>query len=206
MSEIFKDFMLDLETMGTRPGCAVVSIGLVGFDYEADRVGEPFYAVLNMHAQLRGGLHMDGDTLEWWTQQEAGAQRALIKSARYERPLNECLLRMLTFLEDHSTDAESYRIWANGANFDQPILREVLRVAGLKAPWPFWNEKCHRTLKDMPTLIGGKRPDLPANKAAHRADADAVFQARQAVACLRHMAAMPLSRYAEQPPAELVPA
>src|SRR3982751_4177087 len=53
--------MIDLETLGRRAGCVVLSIGAVGFDGKT--LGAEFYTVLNVRNQLDHGLHQDDDTL-----------------------------------------------------------------------------------------------------------------------------------------------
>ena len=38
-------------------------------------------------------------------------------------------------------------MWGNGATFDNVILANAYRGAGLPVPWKFWNDKCYRTIK-----------------------------------------------------------
>lgn len=54
-----KDVMVDLETLGTRPGCKILSIGAVEFgvgpDYNEDGLGAEFYVEVQRAHQ--GNLH-----------------------------------------------------------------------------------------------------------------------------------------------------
>jgi len=40
-------------------------------------------------------------------------------------------------------------VWGNGASFDNVILSEAYRRIGSEAPWPFWKDRCYRTVKSM---------------------------------------------------------
>jgi exodeoxyribonuclease VIII len=43
---------------------------------------------------------------------------------------------------------ERFRLWGNGASFDNAIIRNVYAVQGYKFPIPFWNDR------DMRTIVG----------------------------------------------------
>jgi hypothetical protein len=60
--------MVDIETLGTEPGCVVLSIGAVAFDKEMGFV-EDFYEVINTVDSFSEGLTYDNDTLAWWKKQ-----------------------------------------------------------------------------------------------------------------------------------------
>lgn len=192
------DFMLDLETLGTRPGCPVVSIGCVGFDYRVDDVSEPFYAIVNVQAQVRAGLTIDANTLRWWTEQSRAAQAALLSAMNDAMPLTDAVTELGEWVRTQADPGMPVRVWGNGAGFDQPILLAAMTACGCddRQFWNFWDERCHRTLKNLPELLGAPRIRGPKPTVAHNAGHDAKAQAIEAVMLLRSLAGLPPSRYA----------
>lgn len=69
------DVMLDLETLGTRAGCATLSIGSVGFSTEG--LGEEFYCEVNQASCAAYGLFTEQSTLAWWNRQSPEARKVL---------------------------------------------------------------------------------------------------------------------------------
>jgi len=46
------DYMIDLETLGTKVDAPVLSIGAVEFNLETGKLGQEFYCVLDLQSQL----------------------------------------------------------------------------------------------------------------------------------------------------------
>lgn len=82
--------MLDLETLGTQPGCAILSIGAVAFSPEAGAIAstEPFYVEISLESTLpRFGV--EAGTLRWWLEQGAATRRSCSDAPdRGDRPMN----------------------------------------------------------------------------------------------------------------------
>lgn len=75
--------MIDLETMGTSPGCAIASIGAVIFDPERPHDGSTapeFYAVVDLASCQSVGLTMDAGTVYWWLTQSQKAREAVCRA------------------------------------------------------------------------------------------------------------------------------
>ena len=139
--------MLDLETLGTEPGCVVLSIGAVVFDPQTKDVGREFYVNICPDDSTDHGLKTDPRTVEWWSQQSQEAQDAL-KTDR--RILNEALDEFTAWLHHESGfSCEQPRIWCQGATFDAPILEAAYKALGQWAPWKFWNVRDTRTVYDL---------------------------------------------------------
>lgn len=155
--------MLDLETADNGPRSAIVAIGAVCF-YGPNEAAQ-FYQAIDLQSNWYAGLTIGADTMGWWDKQSPEARAvfedpnriplvwALIEFARWLRPFREP------------------RIWGNGAAFDNVILRSAYDALGQKAPWPFWNDRCFRTVKAMV----GKPVEVAGT--AHNALADAIAQA-----------------------------
>ena len=169
----YTDCMIDLETLGTKPGCVILSIGAVLFDLDTGEIGDTFYSPISKSSCLIHGLTIDPVTVEWWARRDNTDAYAVIADANSPcaPPLMCVLASFSEWLIMHSVSRADRRIWGNGAAFDQPILAEAYRLAGIQLPWVFWNEMCFRTIKNL-------RPDIPMEKSGvqHNALADAQQQ------------------------------
>lgn len=168
------DVMLDLETLGTTPGHRVLSIGAVEFTPFGP--AREFYLALDQEQQEQVGLLSDPATEQWWSEQSPEARTVLSEP---KTATNVALQQFDSFLRSCGTPKE-VRVWGNGAGFDQPILTEVYKRIGLGCPWLFYNERCFRTLKQLP-----KAPEPPERKGVHHnALDDARYQAEHATRIL----------------------
>ncbi len=180
-----KDVMVDLETLGTRAGCVILSIGACAFRVGAVDEANAFYEVVDERSCLVAGLKVEAETEAWWAGQSPEAQAVLTyardpgASAKLADVLNDFSRYLSTFGPD-------VRVWGNGADFDNPILVAAYAAVGLKQPWKPYNGRCHRTLKNLFPEVGVDRAGLTH----HNALDDAIAQARQAAECLRRFEEM----------------
>lgn len=165
--------MLDLETVGTRPGCGILSIGAVAFDFKANKLGDHFYQAIEPESNKNFGLVFDPDTLAWWQKQSEEAR------AVWNDPnaiaLDEALHSFSQWCRMQAS-IDSFYLWGNGANFDDPVLAAAYHATAIPLPWKFWNSRCYRTLKSLAPAVFVKKPDI-----AHNALSDAVSQASGAL-------------------------
>lgn len=160
--------MIDLETMGTRPNAPIVSIGAVTFD--ADGIAREFYRNVDLKTSVAGGGVIDPDTVMWWLRQDNPAREALTDEAGIA----------ITYALDDLTKwfpTTVSGVWGNGASFDNVLLSESYIRAGMQQPWPFWKDKCYRTVKGM-------YPDVALERSGthHNALDDARTQAEHLIA------------------------
>ena len=134
-----RNAMLDLETLGTRPGCVILSIGAVKFDGE--NLGDEFYKVIKIDSCKEVGLTTDNDTLAWW------AKRSPEARAVFADP-NSLALKETLHLFSRFMDGTNF-IWGNGSDFDQPVLDAAYYAAEIRLPWKYWNSRCYRTMKSL---------------------------------------------------------
>ncbi len=134
--------MLDLETWGTRPGCAIRSVGAVMFDPHTDEIGAEFYANVSDVSCREAKLHVDPDTAAWWARQTKQAQDALLTT-----PLT--LTEVATAFDDWWRKNRGMFVWSHGANFDEPIWSAACHAIKRKVPWKFWDSRCTRTVYDV---------------------------------------------------------
>lgn len=140
--------MLDIETMGTRPGCVILSIGCVAFN-DAGHVQTDMYKRLRVGPQLMRGAHVDEGTQKWWQKQSFGAKRDAVTDPVDVPHMYLELTGLLSDVDGH--------IWAQGASFDFPILAAALRMYDLDPPWEFWAERDTRTAYSMAKILGFDR-------------------------------------------------
>lgn len=166
------DIMIDLETYGLRPGCAIRSVGAVAFDlYRPEAGGDTFSANVTLTSCVDAGLHVDPDTERWWADQSAEAQAHLEIEPR---PLREVVIGFGIWW---SRQAGKY-VWAQGANFD-PVLWEVAcRAVKLPVPWRYYHVQDTRTVYNLARL---DTRQVPRKGTFHCALDDA----RHQVECLR---------------------
>ena len=130
------DVMVDLEALGRRAGCKILSIGAVQFN--ADGLGAQFYTTVLIDEQH--GLHEDAETLAWWAKQSPEARAAVFTVDSTKPRLCEALEAFNLFLAQ--IGHERVRVWGNGSDFDNAILYAAYAVATVEPGWKFWNSRC----------------------------------------------------------------
>ena len=145
--------LLDLETMGKRAGCAIVSIGAVEFNLEENKIGRQFYERVELQSCLNVGLFVEASTVYWWMQQSEKARMELCKQAD---PLKSILEQFGSFMNSLG----DFQLWGNGARFDIAILEAAYFAIGKgeKLPWKFRGERDVRTLVSFAPSIKENYP------------------------------------------------
>ena len=159
--------MLDLETLGTRPGCVILTLGAVKFDtYTLRDPGPGLYLRIDADEQIARGRDVQEDTLQWWMNQtEDVREEALGLDGRVSvetmyRELNRFLVG-------------AKNIWGQGPAFDIVILENLYRQYGWPVPWQFWQ------IRDSRTLFGVHGDPREKGKVGlHNALEDCVSQAQ----------------------------
>jgi DNA polymerase III epsilon subunit-like protein len=137
----YNHIMLDLETLGTRPGDTILSIGAVWFTPEGEEKST-FYCTINQESSKAAGLRAQKSTIEWWQKQSPEAREAAFKG---ELGLESALKQFSMWLPP----GESNLIYGNGANFDNTLLAAAYRALKQEVPWKYWNDRCYRTISAM---------------------------------------------------------
>ena len=160
------DIMLDLETLGTRPGCVILTLGAVKFDpYSLKEPGPGIYFRVDVDEQTALGREVQEDTMQWWLEQvedvreEALGEHDRVSLDTMYRDLN----RFLVGVDN---------IWAQGPLFDFAILEHLYRQMGWPTPWHYWQ------IRDSRTLFGVHGdPRVKGKTGLHNALEDCVSQA-----------------------------
>lgn len=165
-----KHVMVDMETLATTADAVILSIGAVKFDLDSDQIDDDgFYASISVESNLLKGRRISEDTLIWWMGQPSAAQ------AVFSEPKSTLETGLIEF-SDWLGDDDKH-IWANGSDFDTPMLAHAFTQHGMEVPWKFWRNRCFRTYKTLPHAAQVK---FVADGVKHNALSDALNQARHA--------------------------
>lgn len=170
------DVMIDIETMGTRPDCVVLTLGAVKFNpLDISAPMEELYIKLDIDQQIQMDRSVDQSTMDWWHKQaEAVREEAFGTAGRIS--VEDAINSLSKFMDGTKC------IWAQGPQFDMTILEDLCRTAKLKQPWRYSSVRDSRTLF---AVLGDQRPkDKPA---AHNALADCYYQVQGVQACFQSL-------------------
>lgn len=162
----YPDTMIDIESLGKKPGCVIMSIGAVKFNLGQGTIDREntFHRVISIGDSTRHGFTIDGSTVAWWLGQPSEAQMAATRSP-------DTVATVLNEFTDWFGLCE--RPWGNSASFDLSILGEYYDRLGFERPWHFWNEMCYRTISN---LWAQSVPKVEKTGVAHNAVDDALHQ------------------------------
>lgn len=171
------NIMLDLETAGTGPDAAIMAIGAVAFT--STNVISQHYVVVDLEDSVRAGGVIDASTFKWWMKQSQEARSELAKNPQ---PLkwaigwfDDFVIKASHYGIDKLND-HSLCLWGNGSDFDNVILSGAYRRLGLATPWPYYGNRCYRTVAALHQDIKFIRSGIH-----HRALDDALSQANHLI-------------------------
>lgn len=164
------DIMIDLETMGKRPGCVIASIGAVAFDPYGTEITNEFSRDVDMASCQDVDLTFDADTVSWWLRQPDVTREFILRTPRIT--LTQALLELASFVGEDS------KVWSHGASFDIPILEAAYFAVGMKhyLPWSYYNIRDTRTIYAASGVSLGNLP-YTVGMVPHNAMHDAIRQA-----------------------------
>ena len=159
--------MIDLETLGTKPDCVILTLRAIKFDpFTNEEPHSGLYQKLDIDEQDNLKRTRDESTIEWWgkqtqsVQEEAFSEEGRISLDQMTKEINKFLV---------GVDV----VWAQGPAFDIVILENLYQQLGLPIPWNFWQIRDSRTLFSLLS----KDPRKAIQQEAHNALADCYYQA-----------------------------
>ncbi len=142
---MMNDLMIDLETMDNLPSAAIVSIGVAQCNLITGETGETFYRVVDLEGQQEKGLTISPSTIYWWMKQNDSARRALSQDQKITlEDMCDAFQKFFNYINGNG----NFRLWGNGASFDNAIIRHAFGKLNKDFPIPFWNDR------DMRTIVG----------------------------------------------------
>tara|TARA_R110000824_G_scaffold141057_1_gene307437 strand:- start:191 stop:742 length:552 start_codon:yes stop_codon:yes gene_type:complete len=175
------NIMVDLETLGTKSDSVILSIGAAAFNEEC--IIKEFYTTINVSSCVEMGLKMYPDTVCWWASQSDASKKGIFESTTtLPVALSDFSLWVRSMETSH---LDSVRIWGNGEDFDNAVLREAYFKVGIppsRIPWHFKNNMSYRTLKNL-------LPNVKMDRVGehHNALDDAKSQALHAIKLLKEL-------------------
>ena len=171
--------MVDLETLGTSSNSAILSIGAVEFDKDLGIV-DRFYCNIDLQSSISKGFEVEGSVIMFWLNQGVKNKQALDSLNRDQIPVIDALRSFLNWVNGGLKQQPLLRIWGNGADFDNVILQNAYRKFNQTKPWPYYSNRCFRTIKySFPKI------ELEKKTTNHNALDDAEHQAQYLIALVK---------------------
>lgn len=173
-----RDLMIDLETLGRKPGCVILSIGMVLFNPRAgvqshEELKENSLKIhVDQDSSLAEGFTKDPETVAWWNRQSQAAKDSTFVSSGTVSA-RDAVVQISEWCQD--LGVHGFRVWGNGASFDVPILEEYFDKFKIGVPWSFMGARCYRTLKN---ILAYDKKLVGSNPLKHDCLYDAIHQAR----------------------------
>lgn len=146
----YTDVMLDIETLGTFPGVAIMEIGAVLFNVNTGEISEKyvFQSTLNSQTQIDNGFKYNLNTIKWWEKENPTLFKKLRGSTTNYVKVGKEFQKWYRSLPNYV----DLRIWGNSARFDIGILEGFYRKSigfDFIPFWNSWNERCFRTINNL---------------------------------------------------------
>jgi len=169
-----RDIMIDIETLGTVPGSAIISIGAVAFDARTALIGDDLFVSISPTDAVNAGLSMDPKTVSWWmTQSDAARAEAFAGTTS--------LQVALVVLGEWIIAQDPERVWAKPPMFDLTLLEAAYGKLGMQTPWHY------RTPRELRTLLDLSGVEIEQTPNKHRALDDAMVQANAVIDSYRRL-------------------
>lgn len=179
-----KHLMIDLETMGNKSYCALMSIGAVFCDINTGETGAEFSVRVDLQSCLDRGLKVNADTLYWWLEQSEQARKNISEGEKEE--LSAALHKFTLWVKHNcpeNVEIERLYVWGNGSKFDLGILEDAYDVCNMKYPFAFWNERDVRTASGIGPEI---KRNLKFEGTAHKEVDDCKHQIKYVSEVAKH--------------------
>ena len=128
--------MLDIETLGTKPGAIITEIAAVSFELETGRIHDSMDMKISRASCERLGMHADPETMEWWDEQGGHDEGEGVRFSM------DAALGMLRHFIDF---AKPQAIWCWGVSFDFPLLEDAYDRCDMVPAWKYYQQRCART-------------------------------------------------------------
>lgn len=171
--------MIDLETLSTKSNAYVLQIGSCVMDIATGEwLARPSFVTVY---DRRQDAHVELSTAQWWVGQPAETRKHVLAGDFVGPGAAEIMLKKHFEIADKSWATFGMHpfggVWAQGSQFDFPVLRNYLEGNHCECPWSFRLERDLRTLAAVADPGGRHRP-TEENSRAHCAEADAEHQAQ----------------------------
>lgn len=167
-----KSIMLDIETLGTNPDAAVISVGMCAFNQDKGVIASDGWAIncRDWHGEI------NPHTVKWWSEQNEVAREFSFNGSA---PAMDVAAAILAFHAQWGGD----ECWANDPDFDLVILRKWWARTRAPGQFPIHYREARscRTIYAEARRLGIFYEGWGGNSVAHHPTDDACSQARAVV-------------------------
>ena len=148
-------FVIDIETLGVKPGTPILQIGLVTVSDGTIQDVSEFKSSIesNFRYQLTG---VDPITVDWWQRKHRGKFDRLLTLIEGAN-LNDALHGLTEACALPPEQASFF--WSKHPQFDFPILEAAFEKMGQPLPWNFWQVRDIATLEDRLFIESVSKPN-----------------------------------------------
>lgn len=157
-------FMLDLETLDTKPSAHILELALICFCPYTGRVNESLSRHVRFGLIPQKGATASTSTLNWWTTTNLAYFTTLIDSSQsYEEPLHFVLSEIADLFSSISEHSD-LRIWNTGM-FDVDIINDATRrsINAFNSLINFWEVRDVRSLRQVAEDFGLNNDEWPTS-------------------------------------------
>lgn len=168
----YQHIMIDIETLGRNADAVILSVAMVKFNFGKSTVAEHDLGIQlfpEVQKQFKN-RSCDWNSIQWWLKQSEDTQQAMIDNERHRVTMERVVESIRIYI-----DSKDYKIWANGASFDPPIVRHLFSQYNIKEPWDFRRVFDVRTINWL-SKIDSKSIPLHADGIKHDALSDCLWQ------------------------------
>lgn len=160
------DFVLDIETLGTKPGAVILEIGAC-----CNGAGLTLKIDPDSHC---GKVELD--TLQWWANvPDMAARHNAFTTSVTRYALKDALLQLNEFIAKHNPDY----FWGCSPDFDYRHLKHWYELYQVEIPWKYHQLRDVRTIRDLLTeekLETLKKRACYFDNSLHMAGVDARYE------------------------------
>lgn len=151
--------MIDIETLGNKPGEIILEIGIAEFNDEGIIRGENM--LLNVFDSIQKGFKVNESTIWWWNEQ-GGVPTDYMKSTNESPAI--ALLKLQQMLKD-----DDIEVWSKG--FMDIVMLEAYFIAyKMPIPWKYYQ------VRDLRTALAENGAETRWHGVTHSGLDDAVVQ------------------------------
>lgn len=195
------DITFDLETCAVCPNAAVMSLGAVAWDSQAElspfmSPAEEYSDRIDLRSMFIDGFEFDPATARWWSKQDAEAKKSLLADANPSfpcSPVDKVVRVFFSWIENtrRTYEADTVYLWCQGTDFDMAILRNICHKYKVEIPVSHRHFRDHRTfyLENVRMLISSdgmlyeedKAYDYVQNYAGTHLPHDPIFDCKRSI-------------------------
>ena len=184
------NFLIDFETLDTRPKAVVRCLSIIPFTLAAEESVEALLARsltvwFEPGPQIEAGRTVDEDTLDFWNQQlqkSVGAAHANAEAILGTHPEDVHPKMAIEIIAAYLHDvAPNGLIYSRGSNFDFPIFESLCEDFSVALPYSTWKAACSKSIlrfmcNDDKNLEAGLVSGLKSN---HTSSFDCAVEAKK---------------------------